>query len=177
MTKVASIVLVLTGVVVVADAANWQRSTAQWKAFFEKERRAYALRPSRRDSPLRYQNISDNEVREIQSVALAVVPRAIVNISGVVVDCPCEDGPQCSEQVWLLASTPGKTVGLLLSKIGGAWVIGPVQQWWLNYEDLSRASNLEPSAYWDARDQMIDAFPACKVQPSSNNALEQTREG
>jgi hypothetical protein len=161
----ASIVLVVAGVMVVANAATGRKTRAEWEAFFAKEDRAYALRPSRRDSPLRYQNISDNEVREIQSVALTVVPRAIVNISGVVVGCPCEDGPGCAEQVWILASRPGKTVGLLLSKIEKAWVIGPVQEWWLNYEDLqSRASSLEYSEFSDARDQMIEAFPACTAQ-------------
>lgn len=168
MLRVASLVLVLAGVALAANAAPLRKNRAEWEAFFRKEARAYALRPNRRDSPLRYLNISDDGVREIQSAALNVVPRAIVNISGVVVGCPCEDGPGCAEQVWILASRPGKTVGLLLSKIEDTWVIGPVQQWWLNYEDLqSRASSLDYSAYWDARDQMIEAFPACKAQPTN----------
>ena len=43
----------------------------------------------------------------------------IVNISGVVEGCPCEDGSTCTDQVWILASRPNQTVGLLLSKVGG----------------------------------------------------------
>jgi hypothetical protein len=29
--------------------------------------------------------------------------------------------------------------GLQLSRIGDHWVIGPVQQWWLDRQDLDRA--------------------------------------
>jgi hypothetical protein len=144
-------------------------------AFFEKENRAFALRPTRRDSPLRYENIGDTEVAEIRRVAANVVPRAIVNISGVVEGCPCEDGPACSEQVWILAYRSDKTVGLLLSRIKDEWTIGPVQQWWLDYEDLqSRAGILGQEAYWEARDMLIEQFPAvCKTRATgSTNAFE-----
>jgi hypothetical protein len=168
-------VLMLVGVVVAAEGAVPNRSHAQWMAFFDKENRAFALRPSRRDSPLRYENIRDTEVAEIRRVAASVVPRAIVNISGVVEGCPCEDGPACSEQVWILAYRSDKTVGLLLSKIKGQWTIGPVQQWWLNYEDLqSRAGILGHDAFWDARDMLIEQFPAaCKRKSTvSTDAVE-----
>ena len=39
--------------------------------------RAYELRPRRRDEPLRYLNISDNEVREIQLVAEKYLPKVL----------------------------------------------------------------------------------------------------
>jgi hypothetical protein len=57
-------------------------------------------RPIRREDSLRELNISEDEVREIQSAALQVSPGSIVNISGVVTGCPCEDGLGCSDQVW-----------------------------------------------------------------------------
>ena len=158
--------LILVCVVVTAEGDTRNRSRAQWEALFEKEDRAFALRPTRRDGPLRYENIRDTEVAEIRQVAAAVVPRAIINISGVVEGCPCEDGPACTDQVWILAYRTDKTVGLLLSKIKDKWTIGPVQQWWLDYEDLqSRAAILGHGAYSEARDMLIEQFPGvCKAQ-------------
>jgi len=49
------------------------------------EHRQYisGTRPKRNEAFLRNENISDEEVREIQSAAQAVLPEAIVNISGV----------------------------------------------------------------------------------------------
>jgi hypothetical protein len=47
--------------------------------------------------------IRSEEVREIQAAAHGVVPGALVNISGVVTGCPCEDGTGWSDQVWIVA--------------------------------------------------------------------------
>lgn len=166
--RAAFLTVALAGIALPADTAPVQRSRADWQALYAKERRAYELRPQRRDAPLRYLNISDDEIREIQTVAVDVVPQAIVNVSAVVVGCSCEDGPGCSEQVWILAERPGKTVGLQLSKIDGSWVVGPVQQWWLNFEDLERRSrSMKFRDYEDARDRMFEAFPSCKGPAAS----------
>jgi hypothetical protein len=123
--------------------------------------------PRRRDTPLRYENISDDEVRELQAVARGVVPEALINISGVVSGCPCQDGPLCTHQVWLVAYRPGFSRGLLLSRIDGTWVIGPVQQWWLTYDDLrSRAHTFRPySAYLEEERRLAEIFPACRTGP------------
>jgi hypothetical protein len=61
--------------------------------------RVHGATPVRRDGPLREADLSDEEAREIQGVAHVVVPDALVNISGVVTGCPCEDGTGCSDQV------------------------------------------------------------------------------
>jgi hypothetical protein len=66
----------------------------------------------------------------------SLLPDAIVNISGVVTGCACEDGPACSDQVWVVAYRPEWSKGLELSKINGHWTVGPLQQWWLDYEKL-----------------------------------------
>jgi hypothetical protein len=126
----------------------------------------WEVRPGRRDSPLRYRNISDEEVREVQSAAAEVLPRAIVNISGVVTGCPCEDGSECTDQVWIVAYRPDKSVGLMLSKVGNHWVIGPVQRWWLKYEELraSRGSFSSAIAYDQAEAALINGFPSCAVE-------------
>jgi hypothetical protein len=56
-------------------------------------RRVGMIRPQRKDGPLRYLNVSDNEVRQIQGAASEVVGNVLVHIGGVTVGCPCEDGP------------------------------------------------------------------------------------
>src|ERR1041384_5277939 len=93
--------------------------------------RAFELRPVRRDTPLRYLNLSDEEVREVQRVSAKYLPRDTVNISPVVTGCPCEEGPDCTEQVYVLASKESGTRGLQLSRVRNRWTVGVVQQWWL----------------------------------------------
>ena len=138
--------------------------------------RADELRPKRRDAPLRYENITDNEVREIQEVARGVVPRALVNIAGVVEGCPCEDGPDCSDQVWILAANSDATVGLLVSKIDGRWIVGPVQQWWLTYEKFQAARPAAPSYTEDQAAEaqerrLLAEFPVCARSGKSARRL------
>src|ERR1043165_9489862 len=100
------------------------------------EDHANDLRPRRRDTPLRELNITDNEVREIQDIAGKYAMQTMLNISPVVHGCPCEEGPLCTDQVYVVATLPEKTVGLQLSRVRNAWVLGTVQQWWLRYDAL-----------------------------------------
>ena len=123
--------------------------------------RATLMRPVRRDGPLRELNVSDQEVREIQSIALAVLPGSIVNISGVVTGCPCEEGSACSDQVWVVAHRPGHSQGLELSRVNGHWGISVVQQWWLNFEELQAVRATSPSTYTQALQNLYDSYPAC----------------
>lgn len=134
---------------------------------FAIEERIDETRPQRRDSPLRQENIRDDEVRQIQATASLVVPKAIINISAVVTGCPCEEGPSCSDQVWILAHQSERTTGLQLSNISGQWTIGAVQRWWLEYEKLkARRRTFHPiSAYFAAEDALKEKFPAC-ISPS-----------
>lgn len=130
---------------------------------FDLEKRIREIRPYRREGPLRSTNITDDEVRQIQVVANKKLPGAIVNIGGVVSGCPCEDGPSCSDQVWIVAYRPDTSRGLLLSKIEERWKIGPVQQWWLDYEALqARLGRLS----MDDEDAMTAKFPKCAAQPA-----------
>jgi hypothetical protein len=123
-----------------------------------------AYQPSRRDGPLRKTNISDQEVREIQAVAATVSPGAIVNISGVVTGCPCEDGPACTDQVWVVAYRPDQSRGLQLSKISDHWTIGAVQQWWLDRDSLF-ARRLRGELSWKefvaAHETLQGRLPQC----------------
>jgi hypothetical protein len=84
------------------------------------------MRPQRRDSPARYLNISDNEVREVQSAAAEVLPRSLVSIGTVVTGCPCGDGAKCTDQVWVVAATKTRSMGMLLSRVDSLVVIRPV---------------------------------------------------
>jgi hypothetical protein len=125
--------------------------------------RINATVPSRRDGPLRVDNIHDNEVRDIQAIAKVVLPGTIVNISGVVNECPCEDGPKCSDQVWILGHLPTATNTLELSKIDGRWMIGPVQQWWIEGAKLEarRKSFSSEADFRRALLELTERFPAC----------------
>lgn len=127
------------------------------------EKRINETRPQRRDSPLREENIHDYEVRQIQTAASNLFPDAIINIAGVVTGCPCEEGPSCSDQVWILAYQSERTSGLQLSRIGSRWTIGAVQRWWFEYEKLEarRDTFNSISAYFNAQDALKEQFPAC----------------
>ena len=92
-------------------------------------------RPAYSERQLRKENLNDIEIRQIEQATRAIVPGAIVNIGGVWDACPCEDGDQCTNQVWVVISVPGKSKGVMLSKINDRWDIGPVQEWWFDYED------------------------------------------
>jgi hypothetical protein len=136
------------------------------------ERHVESLKPRRRDTPLRYLNISDDEVREIQVVAANYLPKVLLNISPVVADCPCEEGPQCTEQVYILAESGQTSKGLQLSRIKNSWIVGNVQQWWLRFDELrSRVNKMDADAYWSARSELLREFPSCVGQlvPAENN--------
>lgn len=180
--SVVSILAVAVGVAD-TDKDRWAAYMAAMDKHFRLWEYARKIQPARRDAPLRQLNISDEEVREIQSVAAEVVPRTIVNIGGVVTGCPCEDGSDCTDQVWIVAWRPEKSTGLMLSRINNRWVIGPIQQWWLRYDDLEarRRTFRSMEAFYQAENDLIDRFPACEkplpipeemlpksVQPSSN---------
>lgn len=122
--------------------------------------------PHRRDGPLRELNLSDNEVREIQALAMQIYPGSILNISGVVKGCPCEEGPMCADQVWIVAHSAGQTNGLQLSRVGGRWTIGVVQQWWLDYQRLLNNPTSERRTWYTALEEMQNKFPACPEEAS-----------
>jgi hypothetical protein len=130
-------------------------------------------RPMRRDGPLREVNLSDNEVREIQSVVSELYPGAILNISGVVTGCPCEEGASCSDQVWTVAHSEGRIDGLQLSRIGDRWMVGSIQQWWLSYAQLQASRNLSPVKRTEALQSLWDSFPACLQETDRANRSPQ----
>jgi hypothetical protein len=142
-------------------------------------KRAFELRPARRDTPLRYLNISDEEVREVQSVSAKYLPRATVNISPVVTDCPCEEGPDCTAQVYVLANHDGETRGLQLSRLHDRWTVGAVQQWWLRRDALHvpdpKDGLVAQYQYMKAVHELNAEFPVCvnEVAPGAKIVLTQ----
>jgi hypothetical protein len=165
--KTALFCVALLGAAVALAQSQEDKSRATYKAqmesLFRIEKRIQETHPHRRESPIRGDNITDIEVQEIQSVLGKVRPGDIVNIGTVVSGCPCEDGTSCSDQVWVVAHSPGTSVGLLLSRISNHWGIGPVQQWWLDREDLTarRITFRSSSTYFAAEDALTRRFPAC----------------
>ena len=138
--------------------------------------RAHALYPERRNSPLRDLNISDNEVREIEVISRKYLPPDYVNISPVVSDCPCEEGPACTAQVYVVAQGKEKARGLQLSRMNDRWGVGLVQQWWLRREAIvrQRTGNRFLDFYLEQKavNELYEEFPICPspLQPESKTA-------
>jgi hypothetical protein len=152
---------------------NWGTVPGRpWREVMLLQQRIHASRPSRRDGPLRADNLTDEEVREIQAVVAGVHPGSIVNISGVVSGCPCEDGPACADQVWIVAFRANQNKGLQLAKVNGRWEIGPLQQWWLDLEKLTanRERYVSAAAYDTALNGLYGRFPACNA-PTGNSTV------
>jgi hypothetical protein len=133
---------------------------------FEQYRHIRTAEPARPNRPLRQDNITDDEVREVQGAALETYPDSIVSISGVTDGCDCEDGNHCTAQVWLALNRENQTRSLVLSKIDGHWRIGAVQSWWLQYHahqaDFARLGRDAKQLAWQQETQrLLDSFPTC----------------
>ena len=167
------------GFVAVA-AAEEKRSSVQSasSARPDPRYRALQLKPRRRDEPLRYLNISDFEVREIQEVAEKYLPKVLLNISPVVTGCPCEEGPQCTDQVYIVAQTSQDSRGLQLSHVRNSWVVGTVQQWYLKHEELqARKSKMNYLDAMRAESELLREFPVCvgELVPAENKITTPTK--
>jgi hypothetical protein len=124
--------------------------------------RAYELRPRRRDSPMRYINLSDNEMREIQDVASRHLSRTVLNVSPVIEGCACEEGPLCTDQVYVVMHASGKSVGLQLSRVKKIWKVGVVQLWWLKYDALrAQGGSMDYQKFLRAEGDLLREFPVC----------------
>jgi hypothetical protein len=132
---------------------------------FRIERRIRATQPRRRDGPLRELGISDSEVRQVLAASGIDPSKAAVNIGSVVTGCDCEDGPGCKFQVWLVAQDEKSTTERLMSNINDEWVIGPLQKWWIEQEQLERKRKSFPDyrAYGEAVYSLELQFPACSL--------------
>jgi hypothetical protein len=126
--------------------------------------------PGHPNRPLRQDNITDEEVREVQRAALEVFPDFIVSISGVTDGCDCEDGSNCTAQVWLALYRENQTRSLVLSKIDGHWKIGAVQSWWLQYSAHQSTNpgfgrGPKQTAWAQENQRLLDSFPSCPIAP------------
>jgi len=144
------------------EMMQWE---SEWRGKDHVSKRAAELKPAYRAEPLRYLNISDEEVRQVQRVSVKYLPRAMVNISPVVTNCPCEEGPNCTAQVYVVATTGEKSKGLQLSLLKDQWIVGVVQQWWIRREGLHApppaAGLLERYRYEKALHELYSEFPVC----------------
>jgi len=147
-----------------------------WIRAMEFQARARELYPRRRDTPLRYANMTDDEVREVQAIASKYRMSQFVNISPVVTGCPCEEGGGCTEQVYITSHFGEKTRGLQLSRHRNAWVVGAVQKWWLEFESLlARQDSMSYREFSTARDLKLLEFPMCE-KPDSQDESKQVAE-
>jgi len=147
------------------DLQYWDAQGKRYRAVIE---RAHELYPARRNTPLRDVNISDEEIREIELLTRKYLPRAYVNISPVVTDCPCEEGLACTAQVYVVAQSLDQTRGIQLSRMNSRWNVGAVQQWWLRREAVVRQhtgnSFLDDYLYQKAVNELYEEFPMCAEQ-------------
>ena len=145
-------------------------------------KRAHELYPERRDGPLRDINISDDEIREVQAIKEKYLPSDYVNISPVVTDCACEEGPTCTAQVWVVATLNGKERGLQLSRLNDHWGVGVVQQWWLKFHAIqwqrTGDSWLDYLLHQKAVNDLYEEFPQCvgKLVPAERPAAAKKTE-
>ena len=157
------------------DREYWRQQDYRYVAI---ARRARALFPGRRDSPLRDLNISDNEIREVEAIAQKYLPRSLVNISPVVAECPCEEGPTCTAQVYVVATTRTSSRGLQLSRMNDHWVVGMVQQWWHRRDAIVSQNTgnrfLDDYLYEKAVNELYEEFPACVGQMVPANQAAST---
>ena len=134
-TVIAAVLICAAGLSQAADDLP-RSQESDWNREIPSSEPQLAVRPARRE------NISDEEVREVQDAALRVYPDFIVVISGVTDGCACEEGRQCSAQVGLALNRNNVTRSLVLSRIDGHWKVGAVQSWWLKFRDFERACTL-----------------------------------
>jgi hypothetical protein len=128
----------------------------------ELDARSRQLYPRRRDTPLRYLNITDSEVRELQVIARKYRMSELLNISPVVEGCPCEEGGTCTEQVFIVGRVDQKVYGLELSRRKNLWTVGVVQRWWLERAALeAREKVMDIRSFQNARDRLLLEFPQC----------------
>jgi len=172
----------------VADAPGAKMSSSQTARPAKEESLKSALRtypwrssarfrPQPPAGPLRYENISDIEVREIQRAAASVDSGAMIYIAGVVVGCGCAEGPTCSNQIWVNLYHPAGNTGLQLSKIDGHWKIGVLQDWWLRYDAFLATEGRQnfsgpdgpakQEAYFTAQRALYEQFPMCEDDKKS----------
>lgn len=158
---------------------SWSEWLSEGRRMQRIEDRAFELRPHRRDTPLREVNISDNEVREVQDIASQYAMNTMLNISPVVAGCPCEEGPLCTDQVYVIATLPEKTVGLQLSRVRNAWVVGAVQKWWLRYDVLLKegATAKDYEEFRQKRNRMLLEFPACALKEGESDVATTAQSG
>ena len=129
---------------------------------------------------LRYENITDAEVAEIQRATASVYTGATVYISGVEVGCNCHNGSGCTDSASVAVYKPGSTSSLLLSKIDGHWQVGPYEKWQLEMNKLRRSfpgfgktpeARARLKAYREKEKALKSLEPACST-PEQHDAQQ-----
>ncbi|MEM7430529.1 MAG: hypothetical protein AAF351_01190 [Pseudomonadota bacterium] len=155
-----------------------RRLRREYFARQQRIRHINSTRPKRLDEPLREENLSDEEARDVESVMQVYYPGVVVVIGPVIDGCLCEDGPACDSQVWVTAQQSATNPALLLSRIDDNWTVGPVQTWWQNYDQLLARYNDPPGDTASDRtsfrnemsqrlELMLEQFPACEIETTA----------
>jgi len=87
---------------------------------------------------VRDENITDEEVLQIES-AVSSFTKGQINYIGIVNGyCSCMDGPDCKATVDLTVKSPLETKLYELSQIKGTWQVGPRLKIGLEYKKLKK---------------------------------------
>ena len=94
-------------------------------------------------------------MREVQDFAQKYLPNTMVNVSPVVDGLPLRRRARmCTAQVYVVTTPARKPKGLQLSRVKDQWIVGVVQQWWMQYAKPSRAKpNATCSSAIDMKEQ------------------------
>jgi hypothetical protein len=100
----------------------WATSLAQSTTYVQccddlNSRRHIRTTGRRPNGPLQQDNVTGDEVREMQRAAVEVYTDSIVSISGVTDGCDCERGSSCMAQVWLAPYRENQPRGLVPARL------------------------------------------------------------
>lgn len=98
---------------------------------------------------LRDENITDQEVREIQSLVQSFTYGEINYIGGVLDSCHCTEGPECTATLDIAVVSDLGTKQYELSLQSKKWELGKTQRWLLEYEKLMSMLMAEPGEIKD----------------------------
>jgi hypothetical protein len=158
-----------------ATAFSQNVGDAQVCEDFSQYRYIRTSQPSPPNGSVRQDNITDEEVREVQHAAREIYPDTVVIIGAVMEGCDCEDGGSCTAQVGITLNRENyQTRTLVLSRISGHWKVGAVQSWSIQYKAHQHQPGFpgwgcdELSIAWRKENQrLLESFPACPPPPAN----------
>jgi hypothetical protein len=90
----------------------------------------------------REENITDEEVREIQKVVAEKIPGSILRIGPVTVGCQCSERPGCTNEVVLVVSNAARTIQATFARVKKVWQLSEATRLELRRQQLAEKRRL-----------------------------------